>query len=284
MTRIFIAVLLAVSGFIAFHAPAYSADPEPQPEIQPGPLVIGETFTLHSVILDETRRINVFKPSYYGEPITNPLPVMYMPDGGIHEDFMHIAGLLDVGFVNGTLRPFLLVGIENTERARDMTGPTSDPEDKAIAERVGESDRFRAFIRTELMPAIDERYDTTDETAVIGESLAGLFVVETLLREPNLFDTYIAVDPSLWWNNESLVEISQKRFQEPLFAGKSLFLAASDTETIKEPAAELAGIIKRLQPEGLKLEYHPYPQEKHHSVYHPAAFDATRLLISAEAK
>jgi predicted alpha/beta superfamily hydrolase len=70
---------------------------------------------------------------------------------------------------------------------------------------------FRNFIRRELMPQVKTRYRTTDETAVIGESLAGLFVVETLLIEPDLFDTYIAFDPSLWWNREHLVRSAGER-------------------------------------------------------------------------
>ena len=59
-----------------------------------------------------------------------------MPDGGIGEDFLHVAGLLQVSVGNGTMRPFLLVGIENTERRRDMTGPTRVEEDRRIAPRV----------------------------------------------------------------------------------------------------------------------------------------------------
>ena len=95
---------------------------------QAAPLVIGETFTIDSKILGETRGINVYTP-----PVESPevrLPVLYMPDGGMAEDFLHVAGLVQVSVGNGTMRPFLLVGIENTERRRDMTGPTENPEDK----------------------------------------------------------------------------------------------------------------------------------------------------------
>jgi len=127
-----------------------------------------------------------------------------MPDGGVAEDFIHVAGLVQVLTGNGTMRPFILVGIENTERRRDLSGPTDNAEDKKIAPRVGGSQPFRTFIRSELMPAVRARYRTTDETAIVGESLAGLFVVETCLKEPDLFNTYIAFDPSLWWNDGGL--------------------------------------------------------------------------------
>ena len=88
------------------------------------PLTIGDTFTIDSKILGETRRINVYAPPGYAEAPQSRMPVLYMPDGGMAEDFLHVAGLVQVSVGNGTMRPFLLVGIENTERRRDMTGPT----------------------------------------------------------------------------------------------------------------------------------------------------------------
>lgn len=69
----------------------------------------------------------------------------------------------------------------DTERRRDLTGATTDPEDRKIAPRVGGSQAFRAFIRSELVPQVAERYRITGEPAIVGESLAGLFVLETLL-------------------------------------------------------------------------------------------------------
>jgi predicted alpha/beta superfamily hydrolase len=141
------------------------------------PLIVGDTFTIDSKVLGEKRRINVYLPPGYKESSDSRVPVLYMPDGGMAEDFLHIAGLVQISVTNGTMRPFLLVGIENTQRRRDMTGPTENEEDKKIAPRVGGSLAFRTFIRGELMPEIRRRYRTTVETAIVGESLAGLFVV-----------------------------------------------------------------------------------------------------------
>src|ERR1044072_4753775 len=177
------------------------------------PLVIGETFTINSKTLNETRRINVYMLTGYTESTQARLPVLYMPDGGMAEDFLHVAGLVQVSVGNGTMRPFLLVGIENTERRRDMTGPTENENDKKIAPRVGGSEAFRKFIRDELMPQVKGRYRTTNERAIVGESLAGLFVVETFLLEPELFDTYIAIDPSLWWNDQKLLDVAAARLR-----------------------------------------------------------------------
>ncbi|MDX2089755.1 MAG: alpha/beta hydrolase-fold protein [Kofleriaceae bacterium] len=63
----------------------------------------------------------------------------------------------------------------------------------------------RSCATSELKPQIAARYRVTSEIAIIGESAAGLFVLETLLVEPSLFDAYIAVDPSVWWNQQALV-------------------------------------------------------------------------------
>jgi predicted alpha/beta superfamily hydrolase len=121
------------------------------------PLAIGETFTLQSKVLGETRRINVYLPPGYAEAPDKRFPVLYMPDGGLAEDFLHVAGLVQVSVGNGTMRPFVLVGIENTERRRDLTGPTQNEEDRKIAPRVGGSATFRKFLRQELMPDVKAR-------------------------------------------------------------------------------------------------------------------------------
>ncbi len=78
----------------------------------------------------------------------------------------------------------ILVGIENTQRRRDLTGPTEDEEDKKIAPVVGGSEKFRAFINNELFTEINKRYRTGSEKGIIGESLAGLFVMKTFYTTP----------------------------------------------------------------------------------------------------
>jgi predicted alpha/beta superfamily hydrolase len=265
------------------------------------PLTIGETFTLDSKVLGESRRINVFLPTVYGTPPDGPVPVLYMPDGGIDEDFLHLAGLLQVLVSNGTMRPFLLVGIENTQRRRDLTGPTEDPEDRKIAPVVGGSANFRRFIRAELIPTIRARFRTTDESAIVGESLAGLFVVETLLIEPDLFDTYIAFDPSLWWNNGALVDAAADRHSAAdgvaaadrlanadrragtdrlaATAGRSLYLATSDEPEIVALTKRLADRLATRAPAGLSWHYEAMPEETHGTIYHPAALRAFRRVF-----
>lgn len=247
------------------------------------PLVIGETFTMASTTLKEVRRINVWTPPAYRDAPDLRLPVLYMPDGGIQEDFLHVAGLLQVSILNGTMRPFILVGIENTERRRDMTGPTESAEDRKIAPRVGGSAAFRAFLRSELMPDVRRRYRTTDETAIVGESLAGLFVVETFLREPDLFDTCIAFDPSLWWNDGRLLAGASDMLRNRPGARSRLYIAHSDEPGLADVTRRLAGILKTGAFPGVEWHYEPLPGETHATIYHPAALRAFRLLFKPEA-
>ncbi|OUL17307.1 esterase [bacterium AM6] len=258
-------------------APLMAAEPAPQSAVA-SPLVIGETFTLQSKALGETRRINVYRPQPWGLDPKTPLPVLYMPDGGIGEDFLHVAGLVQVLTGNGSMRPFLLVGIENTERRRDMTGPSRDPEDQKIAPRIGGSAAYRDFLRDELMPQVRQRYATTDERALIGESLAGLFVIETLLQEPTLFNSYIALDPSLWWNGGALLSGAGKQVPSVARSGARLFLASSGQPELAASSARLAALLQQASPATL-VTYQPLPEETHATIYHPAALQGLRTLF-----
>jgi predicted alpha/beta superfamily hydrolase len=272
-----VVVLLCVLLFRTLNAPASEVE-------RAAPLVIGETFTIDSKILKETRRINVYALPGYAESPTARLPVLYMPDGGIGEDFLHVAGLVQVSVGNGTMRPFLLVGIENTERRRDMTGPTENENDKKIAPHVGGSLAFRKFIRDELMPQVKERYRTTDETAIVGESLAGLFVIETVLLEPDLFDTYIAFDPSLWWNNQKLVKEAGERLAVRPKLAKTVYFASSDDDLRIGTTQRLADALGKNAPAGLRWHYEKMPEEKHSTIYHPAALKAFRAVFNIVSK
>jgi predicted alpha/beta superfamily hydrolase len=244
------------------------------------PLAIGETFTLTSNVLGENRRINV-----YNAPARDagPLPVLVMPDGGLDEDFLHIAGLLQISIASGTMRPFVLVGMENTQRRRDMTGPSEDPEDRKIAPVIGGAQAFRSFIRDELMPAIKARYRTTGETAIIGESLAGLFVMETFFVAPEMFDTYIAVDPSVCWNHERLLATGAAQLRTRRHANKTLFVAASGEPGMPRLAGRIRQVFDSAATPGLRFELAAFPDETHRTIYHPAALRAFRTVFSKPA-
>lgn len=278
-TRAALLIVLAAVFGLNLAVPLGRTNPDLPSPPAVSPLVLGETFTLPSAILNERRRINVYLPPAYTETPDARLPVLYMPDGGMAEDFQHVAGLVQVLTGNGTMRPFLLVGIENTQRRRDLSGPTENAEDRKMAPRVGGSAAFRSFLRRELMPAVKARYRTTDETAIVGESLAGLFVVETFLLEPDLFDTYIAFDPSLWWNDERLTGGAAERLRGRPALRKTLYFASSGEKGVPELSQRFADVLTKAAPPGLRWHHEPMPDERHATIYHPAALKAFRALF-----
>ncbi|MED5595647.1 alpha/beta hydrolase [Janthinobacterium sp. P210006] len=270
-----LATALLLSGSAAFQL-ASAATPAPAAASAATPLVIGESFVIDSKALKEKRHINVYMARAWDTPPDAPLPVLYMPDGGVAEDFLHVAGLLQVSVANGTMRPFMLVGMQNTQRRRDLTGPTENAEDRKIAPVVGGASAYRDFIRDELMPEVKRRYRTTGETAIVGESLAGLFVVETYLLEPQLFDHYLAFDPSLWWNHGALPRQAAALLAKGKPGKRSLYLASSSETGIAVEVQRLSEVLEKQAPPGLQWHQEKMPAETHGTIYHPAALKAFR--------
>lgn len=264
------ALLLAAT---ACHKPA------PEPETPPA----HETIELASAAIGEMRRINVYLPPQYAVQANARFPVLYMPDGGVAEDFPHIANTLDAGIRAGEIVPMLLVGIENTQRRRDMTPPTTVDEDRKVWPVVGHSATFRAFIRDELMPEIDRRYRTNSQTAIIGESLAGLFIVDTFFEAPGLFDTSIALSPSLWWNAHALVDSAPDRLQERPQQPERLYLSAADETDIVPHVAALADALKAHAPATLQWTHAPRPDLRHDNIYRSVAPAVLRRLFAPQA-
>ncbi len=239
---------------------------------------IGETLTIESKILGERRVINVYVPPDYATS-QERFAVLYMPDGGMKEDFPHVAGSVDVSIKNGIIRPLIVVGVENTERRRDLPGPTTVPSEMKAAPHAGGNDRFRAFLRDELKPMIAARYRTTAESAIVGESLAGLFVIETLLVEPTLFDGYIAADPSLQWNEHALARSAASRLA--WIAGpRTLYVATADEPDIQDGVAMLVSAL-RIQAPPIVWRYEPMPDEHHGTIFPTAALRGIRMLFAA---
>lgn len=233
--------------------------------ISPGPFILKyDSLNVSSKLLNESRRINIWTPPAYIKG-KDSLLVIYMPDGGTQEDFPHIAETLSELIALGTIPPVILVGIENTNRRRDLTGPSEVKEDSVLAPLTDGAANFRAFVKDELFPVIDKHYRTSGKKAIIGESLAGLFVMETFLLQPAMFDHYIAMDPSVWWNKVYLVRSAAEHLA--LFPGgnKTLWFAGSkDMVDYTRPMAET---LKQQALPGLKWFYADEPAEDHGTIY-----------------
>jgi predicted alpha/beta superfamily hydrolase len=235
------------------------------PSIQ-DPIPEHDTFSIESKLVGERRIINVWTPTNYKNN-TEKFPVLYMADGGIKEDFPHIANTISELIFAKKIPPMILVGIENTQRRRDLTGFTAIAEDKKAAPIVGKSESFRNFIKEELIPEINKKYRTTDKKGIIGESLSGLFVTETFLEHPEMFDYYIAFDPSLWWNDHFLVKNAKMELGKFPQEEKRFWFAGSSAEDIFIHTNELEKILKTTNLPNVKWNYSPEPKEQHNTIF-----------------
>jgi len=250
-------------GLVLLAGPLNAQGPPPPED----PVPAYDTFTVASQALDEARLVNVHTPpSYHASPDAR-FPVLYMPDGGLDEDFPHVVHTVDSLIALGAIRPVIVVGVPNTERRRDLTGPTRFADDSAIAPRVGGSAAFRHFFRDELFPAVQARYRTTAERSIVGESLAGLFVVETFLVEPGLFEHYVALDPSVWWNGGELVDSAATRLAASDSAPRTLFLASSNVPEIAAGTARLAALLRSAPLRELEWVYLPRTDLTHGTIF-----------------
>ncbi len=237
------------------------------------PIVIGQSHKLPSAIMGGVRTINVWLPPGYAQS-SQRYPVLYLLDGGVEQDFHHISGLAQLGTIVGTTRDVIVVGIESVDRRNELAFPVAtDAKLKADYPTAGQSERFRRFIAAELKPWVEKRYRTSGEDALIGESLAGLFVVETMLRAPELFDDWITISPSLWWDNEALVKAAPSLL--PKARGR-LWLTVANEQGMG--VAPFAALLKDKAPATLAWTYAPRPDETHATIYHGAALAALRQL------
>ena len=225
-----------------------------------------ETITIESKEVGEKRIINIWTPPEYNTT-QDSFPVLYMPDGGVEEDFPHIANTLATLIQSKKIKPHILVGIENTQRRLDLTGTTVVEEDKKIAPKVGGSEAFRAFIQNELMVEINNKYKTTNVKGIIGESLAGLFVTETFLLFPDMFDFYIAFDPSLWWNDQKLLKNTADHLSKFPSSPIRFWFAGSSAEDIAGATNQLAEILKSKDLKSVTWQYSPEPKEEHSTIF-----------------
>lgn len=226
-----------------------------------------DSLSIMSKNTNEKRVINIWTPSNYDQS-TDSFPVLYMPDGGTREDFPHMANTLAKLIESNEIPPCILVGIENTERGRDLTGASSVRKHEKYKIPMDDGAKnFRAFITDELVPEINIQYRTSSKKGIIGESLAGLFVIETFILQPESFDFYIAMDPSLWWNKNSLVKNSVDNLEALPTRNTKLWFAGSSAKDISKHTQKFSTILKKENFESLIWKYSDEPGEKHNTIF-----------------
>ena len=199
------------------------------------PISIGRAHSITSVSLVEVRIVNVVVPASYATSPRKRYPVLYLIDGGLEQDLLHVSGALHLGALWGRSAEAIVVGIETKDRRKELVGPTQDPELLQKYPTAGSSKAFRTFLRDEVKPMVEQSYRSNGQDAVLGESLAGLFILETYFVEPNLFGAYGAIDPSLWWDKEALSRTAASRIGKAQQA-RPLYVAVAK-EQLEKPEA-----------------------------------------------
>jgi predicted alpha/beta superfamily hydrolase len=258
---------------------AFAQSPIKSSEISP--LSIGESIEFKSETLEENRRINVYLPVGYSSDSSRKYPVIYLLDGSMDEDFIHIAGLVQFGSFSwiNMLPESIVVGISNVDRKRDFTFPTTNKRDKKDFPTTGSSENFIQFLEAELQPLIEEKYRTTSTNTLIGQSLGGLLATEILFKKPNLFDNYIIVSPSLWWDDESLLKYTPVSYN----TSKSIYIGVGKEGEIMERIAKELYIKLQPSDSGNTNVYFEYFEEQNHGdALHLAVYDAFEKIFRRE--
>lgn len=238
-------------------------------------ITIGKSYRIRSVALGGERVLNIHLPAGYAKSPAKTYPVLYLLDGGLDQDFVHIVGTSELGGAWGRQQEAIVVGIESKDRRSELVGPTRDPALLAKYPTAGHSAEFRRFIRESVKPFVAARFRTNGQDGVIGESLAGLFIVETWLRDPDLFGAYAAISPSLWWDQEALTREAVALIG-PRQAGKRLYLATAD-----EGADAQIGVDRLVSALGRAREwcYAPRGDLTHSTIYHAVSPTAIQFLF-----
>jgi predicted alpha/beta superfamily hydrolase len=250
---------------------------------QTEPFILGQIDKIKSKALGEERTLNIYLPSGYNEKDTVRYPVIYLLDGSADEDFIHIVGLVQFEsfeWVNH-LPKSIVVGIANVDRKRDFTFPSSVQSERTAYPTTGHSARFIDFIADELQPFIAEHYKCNRQRTIIGESLGGLLATEILLKKPNLFDKYIIVSPSLWWDNGSLLKSDVKQFSEKqiyIGVGKEGLTPSESPHVMEVDANLLADKINGKKFNDVTVFFDYLPDKDHGTIMHQAVMNAFRLM------
>jgi uncharacterized protein len=289
MHRLFLLIILTLATALIFGQKIKSQQTE-----STKPFILGVIDEIQSNELAEKRVLNIYLPEGYGQDDTIKYPVIYLLDGSADEDFIHIAGLVQFNsfeWIN-QIPKSIVVGIATVDRRRDFTFPTTIQKERENYSSAGHSDTFIAFIKNELQPFIETKYKTNRDKTLIGQSLGGLLATEILLKKPTLFNRYIIISPSLWWDNGSLLNLNSNLLNDNfnqqtdiyIGVGKEGLTPTEIPRVMEVDANLLTEKIKTAKNKNVKVYFDYLPQENHATIMHQAVSNAFRLLYSISTK
>jgi len=263
--------------------------PENRKKIPVEQFVVGELDSVYSTVLDESRKFCSVPPGLKGSVADTKYPVLFLLDGNHH--FLLVAGITTQ--LSRTISPnMIIVGINNVNRWRDFT-----PSHVESNEQSGGGNKFLDFIESDLIPYINKKYPAASNKTFVGHSLGGLIVINSLITRPNLFNNYIAIDPSLWWDDLKFLNMADSVFANNQFKGKSLYVGIANTmkegmdiNDVQNDTAESTNHIRSIlqfvksteeqKDNGLEFDSKYYKNDGHNSITVIAYYDALRFLFS----
>lgn len=227
-------------------------------------IVIGDRVEMHSAVLNERREILVGKPSGYDSG-DDDYPVLYLLDG--ESNFHHVTGLTKFLARDQQIPEILVVGIPNTDRDRDLTPMSTVARERSEFPTQGGADDFLRFLKNELIPFVDEKYRTKPYKILVGHSFGGLFTIYSLLNEPDHFNAYISLSPSLQWNNQNLLSDFQEYFSQPKDLVADLYIAKGNESPALLPGfPSLSSTLDNAEFDGFRWKTEELSAESHNSI------------------
>lgn len=251
---------------------------------------VGILDSLYSETLKEYRKFYIQLPANYDA--NKKYPVVFSLDGGV---LLPTINNVQSFYSGGFTPEMILVGISNANnRMRDLTtSKVTEMYGMPFDQENGEAPNFSKFIETELIPFIENNYSVTNFRTLIGHSYGGLFAIYTLINQPEVFSNYIAIDPSLDWNDQKLLTEAQEKLSSKNYKGKSLFMSLGGqlnmqnseitidnvmqdtTEFTIFPRSNIAfsNIVKENNKNGLAFDWKFYPNDLHGTIPFPSIMD-----------
>ncbi len=232
--------------------------------------------SIYSDVLKEGRVIQVILPKDYQPDTNEKYEVLYVLDGEWYME--QVPFIYNFAVNSGYVPPTIFVLIPNTYvdkanlRDRDFS-PTRIND----APHLGGADNFHSFLKNELIPYVDKKYPTNSRRSLLGSSFSGLFAVYAFVKEPELFQSYVASDPNLNWDDGYISKIAGEKLAG--FAGvtSTLFVAGLEHSFRDMGIHAMDSVLKDKAPNTLRWKFIPYTNETHYSVQHKAFYDGFRF-------
>ncbi|KFF75041.1 esterase [Chryseobacterium sp. P1-3] len=241
-------------------------------------LNIGEIRTIRSKTLNEERTLNIYLPQGFDK--TKSYPVIYLLDGSMNEDFIHITGLVQFFNLMYSMPETIVVGIANVDRKRDFTFHTDLKDLQKNYPTTGHSGKFITFLEKELKPYIASQFKTGDEY-LFGQSLGGLLATEILLKKPEMFNNYFIISPSLWWDNESLLKQAGQLLSKSQDTKKFVYVSVGKGEppVMIKDAEALYDVLIKTGKKNWTVEYKMMETDNHATILHRSLYEGLMKMF-----